>query len=463
MIFEHYRNWPILCYHFEMKKSQKILDPDKKWDLIVIGGGPAGMMSAVCASEKALEAGRGPKSKNPYKILLIEKNETLGKKLLITGGGRCNVTNAEFDDHILLSKFKDAGKFLFSAFSQHSVRETLEFFNTRGMATKVEAEKRVFPVSDSAQSVFDVLFNSLKNGSVTILSNTKVNGFIQNKTGQIDAVKVSNNKSENNIIYGAKFILATGGKSHPETGSTGEGFTWLEKLGHTIIKPTASLVPIEVSDTWVKKLSGISLSKAKITIFQNGIKQTISKQNGKGKVLFTHFGLSGPTILNMSSEIGELMKYGEVVISLDILPEHDYSTLNTTLQNLFKKESNKKFKNAISNLIPSAFVPIILLYSGIDSETFCHSVTRDERLNLIKILKDLHIHPTKLLGEDKAIVTSGGVELSEIDFRTMQSKIISNLYLIGDILNINRPSGGYSLQLCWTTGHVAGSAVVSTS
>jgi predicted Rossmann fold flavoprotein len=459
-------------------------NPDDIWDVIVIGGGPAGMIAAGRAAERAreLNAEKGGaenipiNNKDSIKILLLEKNDSFGKKLLITGGGRCNVTNAELDDRALLSKFKDAGKFLFSTFSQYGVKDTLEFFHSHGMPTKVEAGKRVFPVSDSAKSVRDVLVNYLKGDGdanpVTVKSNIEVTGFIQSQPGIIDGVKIKNKSDAKSrgksiaageIIRGKSFILATGGTSHPETGSTGDGFKWLAKIGHTIIEPSAALVPIKVSDTWVKKLSGISLPNAKLTLFLDGVKQGVGK---KGKVLFTHFGLSGPAILNMSSDIGELLKYGEVVLSLDLLPDHDYSTLNEALQRLFTEQNNKKFKNAIvtgksaggknSGLIPSAFVPIILERSGIDGDTQCNSITRLQRLALVKLLKDIHIHPTGLLGADKAIVTSGGVKLEEVDFRTMQSQLIPNLYLVGDVLDIDRPSGGYSLQLCWTTGWVAG-------
>jgi hypothetical protein len=375
----------------------------------------------------------------------------------------------------LLSKFKDAGKFLFSAFSQYSVKDTLEFFHSHGMPTKVEAGNRVFPISDSAKSVRDVLVGYLKGdgtNSVTVHSNIEVTGFIQSAPRIIDGVKIKAKGKEKagETIRGKSFILATGGTSHPETGSTGDGFKWLAKIGHTIIEPRAALVPIKVSDAWVKKLSGISLPNAKLTLFLDGVKQVVGKKGGcavkKGKILFTHFGLSGPAILNMSSDIGELLKYGEVVLSLDLLPDHDYSTLNEALQKLFTEQNNKKFKNAIiaakgaggknSGLISSAFVPVILERSGIDGDTQCNSITREQRLGLVKLLKDIHIHPTGLLGADKAIVTSGGVKLEEVDFRTMRSRLISNLYLIGDVLDIDRPSGGYSLQLCWTTGWVAG-------
>lgn len=418
------------------------------WDIIVIGGGPAGMMAAGRAGEECRLAGR------EAKILLLEKNSTLGKKLLITGGGRCNVTNAEFDDRVLLAKFKDAGKFLFSAFAAHNVEKSLSFFHTRGMPTKIEDEKRVFPVTDSAQSVWDVVVGYLKSSGVTVRSNAEVTGFVQRSPGSIDAVKIKGGE----IIRAKRFILATGGKSHPETGSTGEGLDWLAKAGHTVSEPTAALVPIKVSDAWVKALSGVSIKDAKLTLFRDGARVPGKSGTRKGKVLFTHFGLSGPAILNMSSEIGELIEYGEVSLSLDLLPKHDYATLNEALQKLFAAEHKKKLKNAMPKIILAAFMPIVLERSGVDGETACNSVTREDRLALVKIMKDLRMRPTGLMGDDKAIVTSGGVSLNEVDFRTMQSRLVPNLYLVGDVLDIDRPSGGYSLQLCWTTGWVAGTA-----
>ena len=515
------------------------------FDVAVIGGGPAGMMAAGRAAECGLS------------VVLIEKNDSLGKKLLITGGGRCNLTNAEFDDRALLARFKDAGKFLFSSFAQWSVKESLDFFNSHGMQTKVEAGQRVFPVSDKAQSVWDILVEQLKAHKVTVLSDCEVAGFtlvgddlksmnegdsnsmngeakndtiesrsngkepmeehasaslLRNDYDRSHSVKVIEeevssaplSKSDENLddsrklqkeekrtirsiqlkknalvnglktseIRARSFILATGGMSRPDTGSTGDGFTWLQELGHSIAMPVPSLVPIKISDAWVKKLSGVSLSPIKISLYQNGVKQggstggplrqgfsVASKKHAQiGKILFTHFGVSGPTILNMSSDIRELLKYGAVEISIDLLPSHDYSTLNSALQELFKKESNKKFKNVLSSLVPSSLVPIIVEKSGIDSNTFCNSVTREERLNLVKLLKDLRMNVTGLLGVEKAIVTSGGVALNEVDFKTMKSRLIPNLHIVGDLLDIDRPSGGYSLQLCWTTGYVAGNA-----
>lgn len=405
------------------------------WDVIVVGGGPAGMMAAGSAAQ------------NGAKVLLLEKNETLGKKLLLTGGGRCNVTNAEFDNRALLGKFKGNGKFLFSAFSQWSVKETLDFFHTGGMETKVEKELRVFPVSDSAQSVLDVLLRHMKKHGVTVLSNAPVSEIIYEQK-KIVGVKLKDKK----IFRSRALVVATGGTSRPDTGSTGEGFEWLKKIGHTVVTPAPSLVPITIKDSWVKRLSGVTVPDVAITIFQNGKKQGAAK----GKILFTHVGVSGPTILNMSKDVGELLKYGDVTLSLDLFPGKDYGTLNATLQELFKTHDKKNFGNALGDIVPSALLPILVLHSGIDKETKCNGITREERLRLMHVLKDIPMQVKGLLGPEKAIVTSGGVVLDEVDFKTMRSRLFQNLYLVGDVLDIDRPSGGFSLQLCWTTGFVAG-------
>ncbi len=408
---------------------------DTIWDVVIIGGGASGMMSAGVAGSLG------------KKVLLLEKNESLGKKLLITGGGRCNVTNAEEDLRVLLSKFKDSDKFLFSAFSQFSNKDTLEFFNTRGMETKVEALGRVFPTTNKAQSVWDILLNYLKDNKVTISSSSEVSK-INVENGKVVSVTLKNKKE----IHGNSFILATGGMSRPETGSTGDGFKWLKDIGHNIVEPTASLVPIKTKTEWVTKLQGISVDDVKITLLQNNEKQSVKR----GKILFTHFGLSGPTILNTSSEIAELLKYGEVFLSLDLLPMLDHGQLNQKLQYIISENSNKKYKNILDNLLPSAVANIVVELSKIDPDKKSNSVTREERLSLIELIKNLKVEVDSLLGEDKAIVTSGGVVLEEVDFKTMASKLFPNLYLVGDILNIDRPCGGYSLQLCWTTGYTSG-------
>lgn len=406
------------------------------WDVIVIGGGPSGMMAAgVAASNKA-------------KVLLIEKNPTLGKKLLITGGGRCNVTNAETDTKKLLAKFGKAGKFLFSAFSQWDVENTLDFFHGQGMQTKTENELRVFPVSNKAQSVWNVLSGYMKDGKVSIITNSPVESFITTNNKKINSVKLANG----DIIQGKSFILATGGKSHAETGSTGDGFAWLRSLGHKVIDTAPALVPLKLSDPWIKRLQGVSLSKVRFSVLQNDKRQAVHK----GKLLFTHFGVSGPTILNMSNQVRELLEYGTVTLVADLLPSLDHKRADATIQNAFKTHSNKIFKNITTEFLPTAVVQTLGELAGIDMKVPCHSISREKRLRLVQFLKALPLHVSGVLGLEKAVITSGGVALEEVDFKTMRSRKISNLYLTGDILNFARPSGGYSLQLCWTTGTVAG-------
>ena len=411
------------------------------WDLAVIGGGPAGMMAAGRAAELG------------YKVVLIEKNESLGKKLLITGGGRCNVLNAEFDTRKLLDRFKGDGKFLFSTFAQFGVQETLNFFHKAGMETKVENEQRVFPISNKSQSVLDVLISYMKKGGVTVVTDSSVVEIIVDEKN-VTGVKLKGGK----IIHTKSVIVATGGTSHPETGSTGDAYAWLKKIGHTIVTPTPSLVPIAVKDKWIKELAGLTLADVKVKVFLDGVKQDIaaSKFTKKGKILFTHQGVSGPMILNMSKDIGELLRYGEVTLALDLLPTYDHAKLNLKLQEIFKENDKKKFKNSLGELLPATMAQAVVKLSGINPEIICNAVNREERLKLIGLLKAILVHVDKLLGADKAIVSSGGVILDEVDFKTMRSRLFTNLYLVGDILNIDRPSGGFSLQICWTTGYVAG-------
>lgn len=416
---------------------------NEEYTVAIIGGGPAGMMAAGRAAEALKEKGI-----TNTRVILLEKNPTLGVKLLITGGGRSNITNAQYDVRTFLKKYKDNDKFLFSAFSQYDVEKSINFFNDEGMPTKVEAENRVFPVSNSSQSVWDVLVNKMKRGGVEIKTNAVVTGF-EKDGNKIISVKLKNGEK----IHAKKYIVATGGTSRPETGSTGEGFKWLADLGHTIIPTTGALVPIALKDLWIKDLSGVTLQDIKLTTFQNNQKQEVHK----GKLLFTHFGISGPTVLNMSSDVGELLKYGEVEIKLDLLPSLDHGMMNSRLQELFKIDDKKKIKNSLGSFIPSSLVSTVLSLAKIDEEKINNAISREERMKLIEIIKGVPMNVSNLLGSDKAVVSSGGVDLTEVDFKTMQSKIIENLYLVGDVLNIDRPSGGYSLQLCWTTGYVAGS------
>ena len=423
------------------------------YDVIVIGGGPAGMLAAGRAAERGA------------RVALLEKNSTLGTKLLITGGGRSNITNAEFDEHVFLSKFGKAGKFLHSPLSQFGVQSALDFFHAHGMPTKIEAEKRVFPVSDQAQSVWDALVGYMRAGDVTILTGMEVTGF-ETTDGRISGVRMKNNT----VLQAKSYIFATGGLSHPETGSTGEGFHFLEKISHTIVAPRPALVPLRVREAWVSSLAGVSFADVKLSYYQNDRK--IEKGGacpphfpalgcGRGKMLFTHIGLSGPLVLNMSRNISEFLEYGAVPVALDFMPTKNIGEIDREIQALFETQKNKQVKNSLDGFLVPAMIPVFLKLSGINGEKPVHSVTRDERMALARLAKDFRMTVTGLLGADKAIVTSGGVPLEEVDCKYMRSRKFSNLYLVGDVLDIDRPSGGYSLQLCWTTGYVAGSSVAA--
>ncbi len=401
-------------------------------DLIVIGGGPAGMIAAG----KAGSLGK--------KVLLLEKNPDVGKKLLITGGGRCNVTNTNTD---LEGIYKKGGKYLHSAFSQFSIEQTLEFFHLRGMNTKVENNGRIFPTSNRSQSVLDVLLKYLEEGNVEIRCNSAVTSI--SKNDEVFSITLS----DGTIFQSKSCLVATGGISHPETGSTGEGFKWLKSLGHNIIENDFALVPVALSDEWVKEISGATLDDIKVTVYCDSVKQF---QN-KGRVLFTHFGISGPMILNMSKRIGSLINEGMVELRIDLFPSTDIGTLRTKLNDILREESNKSIKNVLGSLIPKSLVPAILKISEVNGDTPNNNLNRESRHKIIDTVKNIPLHVTSLMGADMAIVSSGGVDINEVDFRTMESKIVKGLFLVGDVLDIDRPSGGYSLQLCWTTGYVAGS------
>lgn len=410
----------------------------KEYDVVVIGGGPAGMMAAG----RAAELGRS--------VLLVEKNEGLGKKLLITGGGRCNVTNDTRDVRAFLAKLKNKGKFLFSTFAQHAVTESLNFFESRNMPVKVENEGRVFPVSNTARSVYDVLVEYMKKNKVEVVTGFPAKGF-HARDGMIVGLN-----TERETITASSYILATGGTSHPETGSTGEGFNWLSKIGHTIVEPDSALVPVKIKEKWVRDLSGVSHQHVKLTLVENGKRG----ESRIGRMVFAHFGISGPLVLNFSKEIREAMSYADpqnsVELSLDIMPDFDNASLDLKVQEVFKTNQNKKLKNALKDLVTPALCGTIFELTKLDPEKEVNIVSREERLTLVKLLKDMRMTPTGFLGREKAIVASGGVKLEEIDFKTMQSRLFPNLYLIGDVLDIDRPSGGYSLQICWSTAWVAG-------
>lgn len=417
-----------------MKHSES---KNKIYDAIVIGGGAAGMMAA------------GRAGQNGKKVLLLEKNKNLGEKLKITGGGRCNITNAESNQQLLLANYGQAKKFLHSCFSQFGVQDTFEFFASYGLPLVVQAGKRAFPKTEKASDVFRVLEKYLKQGGVEIISNIKVDKIIV-KDNKIE--KIITNSQE---FVAEKYILATGGKSHPETGSTGDGFTWLKNFGHTVKQPSPTVVPLAVKNDWVKKLSGVTLSNVKITFLVNDKKNLVLK----GNILLTHFGLSGPLILNAAAKVADMLHDGDLSAKIDLFPNLDLGGLDKNLTKVFDDNKNKVLKNVFKLVVPSSVASVILNLIDIDPEVKIHSITKIQRKQMVNLLKALPVEIEGLMGFDKAVITDGGVTLNEINTKTMQSKKITNLYIVGDLLHINRPSGGYSLQLCWTTGFVAGNAI----
>lgn len=408
------------------------------YDTIVIGGGASGMMAAG----RAAELGK--------KVLLLEKNRTLGEKLKITGGGRCNITNAEYDVQQFLKRYGKAEQFLYSIFAQFGVKETFSFFESRGLPLVVQAQKRAFPETEKALDVYKVLERYIKEGEVTVRTATPVTRVETDTTGNIAGVY-----SGTEVFRAPTYILATGSLSHPETGSTGDGFLWLKKLGHTIHEPTPTIVPLKVKEGWSKKLSGSSLSFMKITFYMEGKK----KFSETGKILFTHFGLSGPLILNSAHKVADLLYGGVVTANIDAYPNTDLGTLEKKVITVFDAHKNKALKNVIKEFVPEGLhtgIAALLTEMRIDTKKQINSITKEERKKIVHVLKALPLTIEGLMGFDRAVVADGGVPLEEIDMRTMRSQKVPNLLVTGDLLHINRPSGGFSLQLCWTTGFVAG-------
>jgi hypothetical protein len=404
------------------------------YDVIVVGGGPSGMMAAGTAASRGL------------RVLLIEKNVVLGKKLSITGGGRCNITNAEYNTRVLLKQYGAAEQFLYAPYAQFSVHDTIQFFESRGVPVKIENRKRAFPLSERAEDVTHAMVQYMETMGVEIRSGVTVHAFVTHN-GTIQGVDTSVG-----VLTAHAYVLATGGKSHTETGSTGEGLSWLSSLGHTVHASNPNLVPLVVSDTWVQHMSGTVLTDVRMTCTQGAERLVI-----RGDILCTHFGLSGPTILNAAHAVKQLLVQGPVAATIDLFPNDDVGTLRKKLQELFAVHSNKTVANALREWLPKSIVEVVLsVYDEHMSLTKVHSLVREKRHALVDRMKQMPLTVTGTKGYDWAVVSDGGIDLKEIDTKAMRSQIHPNLYLVGDVLHVNRPSGGYSLQLCWTTGYVAG-------
>ncbi len=420
------------CYIFSMHAEKK------RYDVIVIGGGASGMMAAGRAAQRGKS------------VLLLEKNAAVGKKLDITGGGRCNITNAEFDRHAFAKHYGAAEQFLYSPLSQFGVQDTFDFFAKRGLPLIVEARKRAFPNTQKSPDVTRLMKKYLTDAGVVVMTKATVKGL------SLVGNRITEAKTSQGTFTADTFVISTGGVSHPETGSTGDGFKWLTELGHSVLPSTPTIVPLKVKEGWAKSLAGISLSFMKISFFADG-KRAFSKT---GKILFTHFGLSGPLILNSASAVAELLKNAEVTATIDMYPDTDFAALERQIIAKMDANKNKDFKNVLVEVVPHGLSKAILELLALPNPNVkAHSVTKEERKRLVHILKAAPLTISGLMGFDRAVISDGGVPLTEVDTRTMRSLKVENLYLTGDILHINRPSGGYSLQLCWTTGFVAGNNV----
>lgn len=403
--------------------------------VIVIGGGPAGMMAAITASKN-------------HNVVLIEKNEKLGKKLYITGKGRCNITNAkdisEFFDQIPRNPH-----FLYSSLYSFTNENVMDMLRESGLPLKVERGDRVFPESDKSSDVIKTFRKILRSNNVDIRLNTKVTKV--NYDGKkINSVILVNGQE----VKGDHFIFATGGVSYPTTGSTGEGFLISEKLGHTIEEIVPALVPFECEEEWIKSLQGLTLKNIELTIK----KQKKVFYSGFGELLFTHFGVSGPLVLSASSVINR-EGLEELSCTVNLKPALSAKELDNRIQKDFEKYLNKDFKNSLGELLPKKLIDIIIQLSGIDPLKKVNSITKDERHKLVNTLQNLPINIAALRSIKEAIITSGGINTKEVDPSTMKSKVVENLSFAGEVIDVDALTGGYNLQIAYSTGYLAGSSI----
>ena len=409
----------------------------ENFDTLIIGGGAAGLMAAIQASSRG------------QKVAIAEKNHSVGEKLMISGKGRCNFTNAEPDINAFIAKYGENGKFLYSAFSKFGPVETREFFNKIGVESVEERGKRIFPASGGSQRVLDALIMQCKKFNVKIMRSTPVK-----------ALKIKNSKIErvitdNDEFTADKYIIATGGKSYPKTGSTGDGYIFAKQAGHTITNLYPALVPIRTRETWVKLASGCNLKNVRITVNHNG-KDIDSRF---GEMEFTNFGISGPIVMDLSSHVPDWQ--GDLIFSLDLKPTLTHGILIERVKREIKKfYGHKKFFGLVRSLVPAKMVKLILELSDIPHDKPIEYISDEEIFEFVKLLKDIKMNINGLWSFNNAVVTRGGVSLKEVEPSTMKSKLCENLYFAGEILDLNGPSGGFNLQICWSTGYIAGSCYI---
>ena len=412
--------------------------------VVVIGGGPAGMMAAITSAE------------NGNEVILLEKNKKLGKKLLITGKGRCNITSSlPMEDFI--KNTPGNGMFLYSVFNKFTNQDIINFLNEQGLKVKEERGNRIFPSTDKSIDVLNCFEKKLKS-----LKNVKIMYEIPVKEILVEKNRVIGVKcKKENIIKADKVILATGGKSYPLTGSTGDGYEMAKKLGHTITKIKPSLVPLETYEQDLhQSLQGLSLRNVKIKIVDTNKNRLIYEDFGE--MLFTHFGLSGPVILSGSAHlvryknVDELLKNKKIKLKIDLKPALTEEKLNDRILRDFEEFKNKNFKNSLDKLLPQKLIPVIIERSGINPEKQVNSITKQERMQIVKLLKEFDVTLRNFRRIEDGIITAGGISIKEVNPKTMESKLISGLYFAGEILDVDSYTGGFNLQIAYSTGFVAG-------
>ncbi|MBM6751901.1 NAD(P)/FAD-dependent oxidoreductase [Mediterraneibacter glycyrrhizinilyticus] len=402
--------------------------------VIVIGGGPAGMMAAISAAECGA------------RVSLLEKNEKLGKKLFITGKGRCNLTNAADIEEFFRAVISNP-KFLYSAFYSFTNEQTIAFFESLGLKTKVERGGRVFPQSDHSSDVISALSRELSRRKADVLLHTEVKELIIEE-GRAAGVLLSSGKK----LYADAVIVASGGISYPSTGSTGDGYRFAESCGHRVTELSPALVPMEVKEWYAKELMGLSLRNIQIRITEG--KKKLYEEFGE--MLFTHYGVTGPVILSASSVVGNRLKQKELTLHIDLKPALSEEQLDKRVLREFEANHNRQFKNAVDSLFPAKLKPVMVELSEIPEDKKVHEITKEERLRFVRLIKDFTMTLTNLRGYNEAIITKGGVSVKEVDPGTMESKKVSGLYFAGEVLDLDAVTGGYNLQIAWSTGYLAG-------
>ena len=414
--------------------------------IIVIGGGPAGMFAAIAAAETSAS----------NEVILLEKNEKLGKKLFITGKGRCNITNAS-DMEDLFSNVMSNAKFLYSAFYSYDNMRVIDFFEQNGLRTKVERGNRVFPVSDHSSDVIATLNRVLKEKKVKVMLHTEVGQILMQEEEDGTKTAVGVKLKDQTTLMADRVIVATGGFSYQTTGSTGDGYRFAEEAGHTITEISPALVPFYAKEEYVTRLQGLSLKNVEVRIYDG--KKLLYEEFGE--MLFTHFGVSGPLILSASAALKPAQTKKELAMKIDLKPAVSEEQLDKRLLREFEEAKNKQFKNAVAGLFPAKMTPIMIEVSGIDPEKKVNEVTREERHAFINLIKTFPVTLCGLRDFNEAIITKGGVKVKEIDPSTMGSKCTRQLYFCGEVLDLDAMTGGYNLQIAWSTGYLAGNSAGS--